>query len=276
MDDIEKRFNFGVVEPGRVYRSRQPDREFLEYLKSRRGVKTILCLKIEEDEAFVLEREFCKNNGIAFEQLPIKSWRRWPEPDEIKDFFKILDDPANYPVLFHCQAGRDRTSAIAAIYRLKYQKWTMRKALAEMNKWGANWYWRLFIIAEAYKIIEGFEEKNIVLLYLKRFLNVIFGIEGLLYAIKYEKNIKIFLAAEAVLFIITIWHGITPGKLSLLLLGIGVFNALEMINSAAERIVNLLYPKFDYRVKVIKDLLAAGPLFLGIFGFAAWLVLILF
>ena len=276
MDDIEKRFNFGVVEPKNVYRSRQPDGEFLEYLKNRRVIKTILCLKIEEDKAFVLEREFCKNNGIAFVQLPIKSWRRWPEPEEIKDFFKILDDPANYPVLFHCQRGKDRTSAIAAIYRLKYQKWTMEKALAEMNKWGANWYWRLFIAAEAHKIIEGFEERNVVLLYLKRFLNIIFGIEGLFYAIKYEKNLKILLVIEAILVGITIWRGISANGLALLFLGIGIVNALEMINSAVERLTDVVQPKFDYKIKIIKDLLAGGMIFVGLMGFIAWLMVIIF
>lgn len=271
MDSLENKFNFGVVEEGKVYRSAQPNQEFLSYLRKKYGIKTVICLKIE---AVDWEKKFCEDSGLIFSQLAIKSWRRWPEPEEIKDFLDILNDPAAYPALIHCERGKDRTSAIAALYRLKYQNWTLKETLVEMKKWKANWFWRLFIVAETYKVIDGFNEKNVVLLYLKRALNIIFGIEGLIYAVKYERNIKIFLVAEAIMVAITLWRGISPGGFALLLLAIGIFNALEMINSAVERLADIVQPKFDYKIKVVKDLLAGAMIFVGITGFIAWLIVI--
>ncbi len=84
--EIEKKFNFGVVNPGKLYRSSQPDSGFLKHLKAQYGIKTIVVLRTNVDPE---EKAFCEANNISLVQLPIKSWRRWPEPDEIQNFFKL-------------------------------------------------------------------------------------------------------------------------------------------------------------------------------------------
>ena len=45
----------------------------------------------------------------------------------------VFDDPASYPVLIHCKAGLHRTGCMAAVYRMEYQGWTPRQAVAEMR-----------------------------------------------------------------------------------------------------------------------------------------------
>jgi protein tyrosine/serine phosphatase len=47
-----------------------------------------------------------------------------------------MDDPANYPVWVHCTAGRDRTGAMCAVYRMEYDHWSAEQALAEMREYG--------------------------------------------------------------------------------------------------------------------------------------------
>ena len=157
MNSLEKKFNFGVVSAGRIYRSRQPDKEFLEYLKKKYNIKTIVVLRTNLDES---EKEFCQNNGIQLIKLPVKRWRRWPEPKGIQDFFRLLDKRDCCPVLVHCWHGKDRTSALIALYRLGYENWKFKEAINEMKHWKANWLCRLFIRTHVYKILAGLEEKN--------------------------------------------------------------------------------------------------------------------
>lgn len=270
---LEKRFNFGIVNEGKLYRSSQPDQEFIRYLRRECGIKTIVALRIEIDDK---EKEFCDNNGILLAQLPVKSWRRWPEPEEMQNFFKILEDQEKWPILIHCKKGKDRTSAAAALYRLKYENWKLKEAVAEMKRWKANWFWRLFIQTSAHKVIAGFKERNILLLYLKRFLNLIFAFEGLVYALKHEKNLRILCIFEAVFLGIALWRGISLTDFLILLLLSGALDSLEMFNSAVERLADLTQPAFDQRIKIIKDLLAGGTTLFGIVSFVVWVILVFF
>jgi hypothetical protein len=56
----------------------------------------------------------------------------WPAPWHLEEFLKLLDEPANWPVLIHCQGGRHRTGTLAAIFRLEYDRWPVERALKEM------------------------------------------------------------------------------------------------------------------------------------------------
>jgi tyrosine-protein phosphatase SIW14 len=47
-----------------------------------------------------------------------------------------MDDPANHPVLVHCTAGRDRTGAMCAVFRMEFDRWRPDDALAEMREFG--------------------------------------------------------------------------------------------------------------------------------------------
>jgi hypothetical protein len=47
-----------------------------------------------------------------------------------------LTDPANRPLVIHCQHGADRTGAIVALYRVVVQDWSKADALREMDEGG--------------------------------------------------------------------------------------------------------------------------------------------
>jgi tyrosine-protein phosphatase SIW14 len=59
-----------------------------------------------------------------------------PAEEGIKEFLRIMDDPANHPVLVHCFAGIHRTGTMCAIYRMEYDRWTVDQSLAEMQAFG--------------------------------------------------------------------------------------------------------------------------------------------
>ena len=63
-----------------------------------------------------------------------------PTQKNLDYFFKIMDNPANYPVLIHCYHGVGRAEIYAAIYRIEYENWDndeARLATRTLVKWSA-------------------------------------------------------------------------------------------------------------------------------------------
>jgi hypothetical protein len=61
----------------------------------------------------------------------------------VLEAMKILSDPANRPIVIHCQHGSDRTGAMMALYRIVVQGWTKDDAIREMNAGGyhhSSWF----------------------------------------------------------------------------------------------------------------------------------------
>jgi hypothetical protein len=92
------------------------------------------------DTRTIKESELCRQLGVRYVYIapdllpgPQAATQR---PAAIARFLAILDDPANHPVLIHCRAGLHRTGVMTAVYRLEYEGWEPRRALAEMKENG--------------------------------------------------------------------------------------------------------------------------------------------
>jgi protein tyrosine/serine phosphatase len=59
-----------------------------------------------------------------------------PNEVNVVKFLEIMKDPANYPVLVHCLAGKHRTGAMCAVYRMEYDHWSNQKAIDELELFG--------------------------------------------------------------------------------------------------------------------------------------------
>jgi tyrosine-protein phosphatase SIW14 len=119
-----------------LYRGGQPDAKGFEFLK-KQGFKTIINLRAEKDEA-----DTVKQLGMNYVQIPIdnlKPWSKIPE-SAITKYFAVVNDPANYPIFFHCRRGADRTGALAAFYRIGAQGWDAKKAHSEARNIGMRWW----------------------------------------------------------------------------------------------------------------------------------------
>ena len=118
-----------------LYRGGQPEREGFEYLKSN-GFKTVINLRTENDEEVVV-----KQLGLNYVHIPvsIQAWSKIPQP-AIDQYFKVLSDPNNYPIFFHCRRGADRTGAMAGFYRIAVQGWEPKKAYSEAREIGMRWW----------------------------------------------------------------------------------------------------------------------------------------
>ena len=63
-----------------------------------------------------------------------------PKPENLKTFFRIMDNPANYPVLIHCYHGVGRAELYSAIYRIEYEYFTneeARNGVRTLIKWSS-------------------------------------------------------------------------------------------------------------------------------------------
>jgi undecaprenol kinase len=87
-----------------------------------------------------------------------------------------------------------------------------------------------------------------------------FAINGIRLAIKQERNIRIHLSVSIVVFVAGIAFSISTVQWLFVLFAIGGMIALELMNTAIERLVDLVTLEFHPLAKQAKDL-AAGAVF---------------
>jgi tyrosine-protein phosphatase SIW14 len=127
---------FQMIDEG-LYRGGQPKLAGFEYLK-RSGIKTIINFRTENDE-----EQIVKELGMNYIHIPVSItfWSKIPE-HAIDKYFKILNDPSNYPIFFHCRRGADRTGAMAGFYRIAVQGWDPKRAYSEARDIGFRWWFQ--------------------------------------------------------------------------------------------------------------------------------------
>ena len=84
------------------------------------------------------EVEYCAQHGLKHIRIvPRVSGAdekgEIPAEQAVLEFLRVMDDPANHPVLVHCFAGIHRTGTMCAIYRMEYQHWPVDRAINEMQ-----------------------------------------------------------------------------------------------------------------------------------------------
>jgi protein tyrosine/serine phosphatase len=127
---------FSVLADG-LYRGGQPTPAGFQFLKEK-GIKTIINLRSEDNH----ESELVQALGMNYVHIPVDEVWPWSQlpPDAIAKYFELVNNPANYPIFFHCLRGADRTGTFAALYRMAIQGWNAQKAYAEARNIGMRWY----------------------------------------------------------------------------------------------------------------------------------------
>jgi protein tyrosine phosphatase (PTP) superfamily phosphohydrolase (DUF442 family) len=134
------------VTPGVLYRSGQLTTAGFAEACEKFGIRTVVNLQDEyEDpgirEGYLIpgecpESEVCARLGVRYvwmaPGLIAPNHAADERPETIDRFLKLMDEPANYPVLIHCRAGLHRTGCLVAVYRMEYEGWTRGEALGEM------------------------------------------------------------------------------------------------------------------------------------------------
>lgn len=88
-----------------------------------------------------------------------------------------------------------------------------------------------------------------------------------------EQNLRVQSAAGAVVIILAFLFKISVWEWCFLLLAVALVIITETINSAIERIIDLLKPRLDSLVKEIKDIMAAAVLLASLFALTVGLLI---
>lgn len=110
--------NFHTVIPGRVYRCAQPSPEWLEEVVRRYDVRTVINLRGDcaPMDWYLDECRVTHRLNISMEDVSMSACRL-PSVYEVRRLVEVLDH-CEYPVLFHCFRGADRTGLASAIAQL--------------------------------------------------------------------------------------------------------------------------------------------------------------
>lgn len=137
--DMHINHNFETITEGKVYKSGViPPDEIEDYVKEYK-IKSIIDLRFPGTGDEVNNPEIPIELTAEKEAIAkIKDVNYFnngsdqvPEQHNLDTFFKIMDDPKNYPVLIHCYHGVGRAEMYSAIYRIEYEN--MEKDEARTN-----------------------------------------------------------------------------------------------------------------------------------------------
>ena len=129
-------YRFRTVDNDKVYRSGTiPPEKLGEYIK-KYHIKSIIDLRSPgegdaSDNPEKLEDVLAEKDAVG--KIPgvnyfnIKS-DQIPSQNNLDSFYKVMDQPENYPVLIHCHHGVGRAGIYSAIYQIEYQKLSNDKA----------------------------------------------------------------------------------------------------------------------------------------------------
>lgn len=110
----------------------QPKMEHLAKLKAD-GVKTIINLRTPGEHRAAEEEAEAKRVGLRYYNIPVVY--REPKDEQVDEFLKLTDDPANRPVFIHCTAAI-RAGAFWMIRRIVRDGWPIEKAEEEARRVG--------------------------------------------------------------------------------------------------------------------------------------------
>jgi protein tyrosine phosphatase (PTP) superfamily phosphohydrolase (DUF442 family) len=124
--------NWGVVAPGRLYRSNHPLPWQLRLAARHHGIRTVINLRGNRADcgADALSRAEAARLGLAHIDAPFES-RGAPHKDRILRLAAIFQDMQE-PALIHCKSGADRTGLAAGLW-LMLQVRPVAEALAQLS-----------------------------------------------------------------------------------------------------------------------------------------------
>lgn len=146
--DMNINHNFETITEGKVYKSGViPPDELESYIKEYK-IKSVVDLRFpgtgddvnnpEIPVELTAEKEaIAKIKGVNYfnngsDQVPVQK--------NLDTYFKIMDNPDNYPVLIHCYHGIGRAELYSALYRIEYENWTnedARMGVRTLVKWSS-------------------------------------------------------------------------------------------------------------------------------------------
>lgn len=100
-----------------------------------------------------------------------------------------------------------------------------------------------------------------------------YAFRGLNKIFREEQNLRLQAIVGIIIIIIAFVLGVKPIEWCLIILAIFIVILLEIMNSAVERITDVLKPRIHTYVKEIKDIMAAGVMLSGLMAIIVGLII---
>jgi protein tyrosine phosphatase (PTP) superfamily phosphohydrolase (DUF442 family) len=129
--------NFGVVEPGKIFRSAQISQQMIRHTLEAHHIGLIVNLANEDTPDLKAEELAARELGVGEVHLGL-SGDGLGDPDVYpKAIAEIISaNQHGKAVLVHCQSGAQRTGGIIATYRILVEGQSPEQAFAEMRQYG--------------------------------------------------------------------------------------------------------------------------------------------
>ena len=89
--------------------------------------------------------------------------------------------------------------------------------------------------------------------------------KGILYTFRNERNFQVELTIAGTVMLLTLWLPVSRFEIMILILVIVLVLVLELINTAVERVIDILKPRVHPYARVVKDV-TAGAVFVASLG----------
>src|SRR4051812_663280 len=110
--------NVHTVIPQRVYRTAQLKPERLKAFIAEKGIRTVVNLRgvCSNMDWYLGECRTTHAANVNQEDITFSA-KRFPAPAEVRRLVEVLDH-TEYPIVFHCQRGADRTGLASTVAKL--------------------------------------------------------------------------------------------------------------------------------------------------------------
>ena len=129
---------FAEVVPSGLYRGGYPTRAQVDHLADDFKIRTILNLTtVTQDHREREEAAAAARHGVEVVRVSMPG-NGCAEFEALDRAAAVLADQSRWPIFFHCVAGKQRSNAVLAAYRMKYGGWSLDRALRELDAHGLD------------------------------------------------------------------------------------------------------------------------------------------
>jgi hypothetical protein len=125
--------NFHTVVPGAVYRSAQLSAASLEQYIRAKHIRTVINLRgcCEPESWYLNEGRVTLRNDVSLEDLGFSAGRL-PSSETLRQLLELIDR-SDYPILFHCHKGADRTGMASVLALLLLTDMPLEEARKQLG-----------------------------------------------------------------------------------------------------------------------------------------------
>jgi diacylglycerol kinase (ATP) len=92
------------------------------------------------------------------------------------------------------------------------------------------------------------------------------AINGIIYTIKSERNMKVHIAAAVVILALSLLYGLTKMEFLIICLTVSAVLVCELFNTAIEKVIDILIDIYHPKAKIVKDVAAGAVLVSSFFS----------